>query len=74
MDAGPSAQRRETKRKRVSSPNAAKRGAELASAATRTGLRRLGKVLLNELHDDSPALLVPREGLGPARQRDLVKA
>src|SRR5258708_26419775 len=74
MDAGPSSQRREINRKRVSSPKAAKSGAESSSFGTAFGLRCLGKVLLDQLHDHTPALLVGLEFLRPTRQRDLIEA
>lgn len=73
IEAGPSRQSRETSRKRVSSPNTANNGAEASSPAP-FGLRRLRKVLLEELHDHSPALLVRGESLRAARERDLIEA
>lgn len=74
MDAGPSSQRRETSRKRVSSANAANSGAEPRNPGTAFGLRCLGKVLLDQLYDHTPALLVRFECLCPTSQWDLIEA
>src|SRR5262249_47054385 len=69
MDLGPSSPRRETSFRRVSSPRAAKRGAELLTLE----LGRMDKILLEHPHHDAPALLVGGEGLGPARDGDPVE-
>src|SRR5579862_9139412 len=66
MDMGPSSQSRSTRRKRVWSPSAAKMGA--------ASLLSLGKVCLDQRHLYGPALLIARECLGAARERDLVEA
>src|SRR5439155_25178564 len=58
MDIGPSSQRRETSRKRVFSPRAANRDAELFGSTVARELGRVDKVLLDQLHDHAPTLLV----------------
>src|SRR5215510_11722082 len=73
MDVGPSSHRRETSRRRVSSPKAAKIGAEPANLAFVFDLV-LGKIFLDQLNYNSPALLVVLECLGAARQRNLIEA
>src|SRR5580765_1863263 len=73
MDIGPSSQRRETSRKRVLSPRAAKRGAEPCEFALALDLRLLDKVFLDYLYHDGPTTLVCRECLCPARKRDLIE-
>src|SRR5688572_5532625 len=71
---GPASQRRETRRRRVSSPSAAKSGAASGRAASAAELRCLGKVLLDELHLSRPAALVLRERLRAARERNAIEA
>src|ERR1700730_12908567 len=72
MDIGPSSQSRETSRRRVLSPSAAKRSAEPFNSTL--GLRYLGKVLLDDLHHHVPTSLVRRERFRAARERDSVEA
>src|SRR5246127_1134716 len=74
MDVGPLLQRRETSCSRVSSPSAANTGAEFTNCGTVFRLRCLGKVLLDELHDHTPALLVRLECVRATLQRDLIEA
>src|SRR5436189_2115361 len=74
MDSGPASQRRETNRKRVLSPRAANSGAEFFGSAMALALRRLDKVRLDQLHHHAPTLLVCRERLRPARERDSIEA
>src|SRR5271170_3969895 len=74
MDSGPLSQRRATSRKRVSSPSAAKRGAEIQVAAAAFGLWRTDKVLLDQRHLYAPTLLVSGEGLRAPGKRDLIEA
>src|SRR4030081_1183606 len=74
MDIGPCSQRRETSRKRVSSPNAAKSGAEPFGHAVAFELRRLDKVALKQFCRHLPTLLVRRKRLTPAFERDLIEA
>src|SRR6266851_1730542 len=74
MDIGPSSLRRETSRKRVLSPRAAKRGAEFFGSTMALELRRVDKVLLEHLHYHGPTLFVCRESLRPARERDSIEA
>src|SRR5260370_4394441 len=74
MDIGPPSQRRETSRKRVLSPRAAKTGAEPFGRAKALELLRMDKVLLDQVHYHAPTLLVRRERLRPARQRDSIEA
>src|SRR4029453_9555530 len=64
IDSGPSPERRETRPSRVSSPNAAKIEAELASSAFAFTLLVLRKVLLDKGDDLRPAFFVRAEGLG----------
>src|SRR5437868_5775289 len=66
MDMGPSSHSRATRRRRVSSPRAAKRGA--------LELWRTDKIRLDQLHRHTPTLLVGRESPGAALERDLVEA
>src|SRR5579863_10630484 len=73
MDIGP-AHRRETILNRVSSPKAAKRCAELLGEAADCKLRLMSQVLADKPHLNAPARLVGREGLGAARERDLIEA
>src|SRR5207302_7038036 len=51
-----------------------KKRAEWSSPIGTLGLGGRRKVFLDELDDHAPALLVGREGLGAARERDLIKA
>src|SRR5215472_16813265 len=74
MDMGPPPQRRETSRKRVSSPSAANSGAEPIDLAWAPELCRLSKILLDHSHHHAPASLVRRERLCPALERDLIEA
>ena len=74
MDAGPFLQRRETNCRRVSSPRAANRRAGLSNCGTGFGLRSLGKVFFDQLHDHTPTLLVGGERLRPTFQWDSIKA
>src|ERR1700730_6962079 len=74
IDIGPSALRRETRRRRVLSPRAAKTGAESSSSVVTLELRGLGKMFLDQRHDHGPAALVRGEGLRPARQRDVIES
>src|SRR5436305_1303720 len=61
IDSGPPSQRRETRRRRVSSPSAAKIEAELASSACFARVSVLRKILLDEGDDLAPALFVRGE-------------
>src|SRR5580658_5515986 len=74
IDIGPSFDRRDTSPKRVSSPRAAKMGAEIVGSARARELPRIGKVLLNQLHYHAPTLLVCRERLQAALDWNLIKA
>src|SRR5437660_1118423 len=74
MDIGPASQRRATSRSRVLSPRAANSGAELFGSTAALDLRCAGKVFLDQFHYHAPTLLIGRERLGPARQRDLIEA
>src|SRR5579859_5155976 len=74
MDADPSSQRRETKRRRTVSPNAAKSGTEWSNSVPAIVLRCLRKVFLDELDDHAPAFFVALERLCAARERDSVEA
>src|SRR5437870_10450588 len=74
IDMGPSRHSRTTRRSRVPSPSAANTGADAASFAFVLERRRLRKVLLDERHHDRPALLVRRERLRAAFQRDAIEA
>src|SRR5262245_59693875 len=74
IDVGPSSQSRTTRRRRVSSPSAAKTNAELARSVFACALRCLTKVFLDQRHDHAPALYVCREGLRAPRQGDLIEA
>src|SRR4029453_10550843 len=73
IERGPPPDRRETRRKRVSSPNAAKTAADSPRSGFVLALRSLGKVRLNQLHHDGPAFVVRRERLGPAFKRNTVE-
>src|SRR5579863_3017179 len=73
MEVGPPSQRRETRRKRISSPSAANSGAECTNSPFVLQLL-LGKVFLHERHYDIPALLVGLECLRAARQWDPIEA
>jgi len=75
MDAGPPSQSRPTSRKRVSSPSAAKMGADsLGLSPFAAALRGLFKVLLDQLDDHCPALFVCRERRRTAREGDSIEA
>src|SRR5260370_21276198 len=73
MDIGPSSQRRPTRRRRVSSPNAAKSDAQSLGGTSAGELRRMDDVLLNYLHHDAPTALVRAECLRATRQRDAIE-
>ena len=74
MDIGPAAPRRETRRKRVVSPSAAKTEAALLPSATAMALgRRLRKVFLDKPGLHLPAAFVGLERLGSALQRNLIE-
>ena len=78
MDMGPSLERRDTSRSRVSSPSAANTDAESASAAaflalgerceSKGALRRAGKVFLDQRQLDRPPVLVGGERLDATLQ------
>src|SRR4029079_765383 len=72
IDSGPWSERRETRPSRVSSPRAAKTGAEPASSAF--ALTLLRKVFLDERDDHRPASLVSRKGLGAALEGNTIEA
>src|SRR5436309_2506587 len=74
MDIGPSSQRRETSRRRVWSPRAAKMGAEPFGSTMALELLCMDEVLLDQLHYHAPTVLVCLERLCPARERDLIEA
>src|SRR5262245_58759181 len=74
IDSGPSLDRRETRRSRVSSPNAAKTAAESASSAIARALAGIGQVFLDERHLHGPPTLVCRERLGTAGERNAIEA
>src|SRR4051812_40581828 len=70
IDSGPSFDRRETRRRRVSSPSAAKTEAESVNSAIARALRGMcSQVFLDQGHDHGPPALVRGEGLRPARER-----
>src|SRR5262249_10416875 len=73
IDSGPSLDRRDTRRSRVSSPNAAKTAADSARSSLGPALRSLAKIRLDQLHHDRPALVVRHECLGPALERDAIE-
>src|SRR6185436_15285189 len=79
IDSAPPAHRTAIIRRRVSSPSAAKIGAELLSAdffnaATPVAVLRRGDMAFDVLHLDVPAAAVHAEGVQPARFRYLVEA
>src|SRR6516162_10413500 len=74
IDIGPSSQRRDTRRRRVSSPSAPKTAAEAVSATLGLALCGCGKVFLDKLHDDRPALFVFRKRLRAAREWNSIEA
>jgi len=74
MDNGPSLLNRKTSRRRVSSPSAANTTAEFFERATNFALRLLGKVFLDDLDHNIPALLVCRKRLRSARKRDPIES
>src|SRR5262249_61363375 len=75
MDVGPPPHSRHTSRRRVASPRAANSGAESFDSAHVFPLCRMDDdVLLEQLDHEAPALLVRRERLLPASQRDLIEA
>src|SRR5437868_4536254 len=67
MDIRPPPHSRSMSRKRVSSPKAAKRDAVAFE------LGRRDKVLLDQLYDHAPTLLIAFKRLCPARQRDSIE-
>ena len=73
IDSGPSSQRREIRRSRVSSPRAAKTDAEPAGSTVSPELGVFGKILLDQPHLDGPAGLVRSECLRPALQWNLIE-
>src|SRR5262245_23966012 len=74
IDSGPSFDRRETRRRRVSSPNAAKTDAESDSSAIARALAGMGQMFLDERNDHAPSFLVRAERLGAARERNAIEA
>src|SRR5437868_3642938 len=75
MDAGPRAHRRETRRRRVSSPSAANSGAEpLNPDALAARLARPGDMALDVLQLRGPTLVVHPERLGTAGEREAIEA
>src|SRR5262245_55889054 len=74
IDSGPSPDSRDTRRSRVSSPNAAKTAADSAACGFVFALRGLAKVPFDQLHHNRPALVVRRECLAPPLERDAVEA
>src|SRR5215813_6306710 len=73
IESGPSPERRETRRSRVSSPSAAKTAADSVSSAFALALRSLAKIRLDQLDHDRPALVVRCECLRPAFERDRIE-
>src|SRR6266571_4702677 len=73
MDRGPSEPRRATSRRRVSSPRAAKTGAEPSRVLARA-LARLANMPFDGLHLCGPTLVVHAIGLGAPRGRDPIEA
>src|SRR5215470_7508650 len=73
IESGPSPERRDTRRSRVSSPSAAKTAAESVRSGFAPALRSLGKVRLNQLDDDRPALVVRGKCLRTALERDAIE-
>src|SRR5712691_5199447 len=74
MDIGPPSQRRATRRNRVSSPSAAKSGAEPASSDLVRMLAALRKIFLDQRDDHGPAALISSECLGAPLQRNLIES
>src|SRR5262245_66171506 len=73
IDIGPPSHKRATRRRRVSSPSAAKSGAEPVNSTRVRALAVLGKILLNQLDLDGPAAFVRCESRGAALERDVVE-
>src|SRR5258706_12816127 len=74
MDIGPASHRRETRRRRVSSPSAAKIDAEPASSVRLACVSALRKILLDQGGLHAPALFVRRERLRAALERNAIEA
>src|ERR1700760_3858895 len=74
MDKGPSSHKRNTRRRRVSSPSAANTGAESSGGAKAAELWRLSKVVPEHRHNYCPAFVVGTEGLRAAGQRNAVES
>src|SRR5262249_56648334 len=74
IESGPSALSRATRRRRVSSPRAAKSGAASASAVARLPALALAKVLRDVPDLAGPALRVHPVGLRAPSHRDAVEA
>src|SRR4029453_1740209 len=74
IDVGPASHSRETRPSRVASPRAKNTAADSAICAFAPGLRRAGKVLLDEHHLLLPPPLVRRKRLRAPVERDLIEA
>jgi hypothetical protein len=72
MDSGPASERRSTRRRRVSSPRAAKRRAAVLGGEA--ALARIGDVPFDEGDDHSPASFVGGEGFGATGKRNAIEA
>src|SRR5262252_6843826 len=74
IDSGPSPDRRSTRRRRVSSPSAAKTAADSARPGFVLALGSLAKVRLDQLDHDRPAAVVGGECLGTTLERDAIES